>query len=559
MARPEDPDAETAAAASPAELKAYGAEKNIAWVRLAVILFNIAAYWGLLYPAQPGSPALAAFVTVVALAYAVLILAAQPYRRFPILATAAWTAATDGTLITLWLHATGDFASPFHLLWFLSLFAVTFRYDGRATLAASVLYGAAYWGLLWATGTLAGHGTEVLVRVVYILLVGVLGSLLARESLRVFEERYRLGQTVQESRRLRDLAEASPEALAIAADGVIVEANRAYCDLVGRPRGEILGTPVPAAFPAGATDEQGVETWVVGAGGRRLIRAVANPLEFQGRPALFAALRDVTQERAAQEARETALKTEMEVRRLREVDRFKSEFINAAAHELNTPLTPLKIQLHILKKRLPKDSSLERRTIDLLDRNLERLVGLVEEMLDVARLNSGRLRLRPVAADLAKLLRDSAETFQGAAAQRGLALRLDAPPTLPGVLDPQRVTQVLYNLLSNALKFTPQGGSVAARARRDGAWLEVEVADTGAGLTPEQAERLFQPFARLHRDQLDAPGTGLGLYISQGIAQRHGGTLTVRSAGAGQGATFTLRLPESPPAAAAAEPGPGRA
>jgi signal transduction histidine kinase len=441
MAEAQDP----APAATAAELKAFSAEENTAWVRFAVIVFNIMVYWLLLYPRQPGSPPLAAFVSVVAMAYTIFLVTTRPYRHFPVLATSLWTAVTDAALILLWLHATGDYASPFHLLWFLSLFAVTFRYDWRATLAASILYGASYVLLLQATGTLAGHATEVLVRVAYVLLVGVLGSLLARESLRVFEERYRLGQTVQEAQR-----------------------------------------------------------------------------------------------------REKAIQAEMEVRRLREMDRFKSDFINAAAHELNTPLTPLKLQLHILKKKLPHDSGIERRTVDLLDRNLERLVWLVDEMLDVARLHSGRLRLKPAAADLARLAREAVETFQETAAQRGITLRLEQPDALPGTFDPQRVTQVLYNLVSNALKFTPTGGEVEVRARRDGAWLEASVADTGAGLTAEQAGQLFQPFTRLHRDQLDAPGTGLGLYISQGIAQRHGGTLAVRSAGPGRGATFTLRLPQAP-------------
>ncbi|HUR62563.1 MAG TPA: PAS domain-containing sensor histidine kinase [Candidatus Thermoplasmatota archaeon] len=535
-----------AGSASPAEQKAFSAEQNTAWLRFAVVAFNVTLYWAVLYPA--GDPPVAAATTVVALVYIVYIVGFQPYRRYPILATSLWTTLTDGTLIPVWVYATGGFESPFYVLWFLSLFAVTFRYNWRAPLAAALVYIATYLALLLLERSLATHVTDILVRVVYLLLAGILGSLLARESLRVFEERYRMGQTLQESRHLRDLAEASPEALVIASDGIIVEANRAYCELMGQPRDRVIGTPPPPPIPLDATAPQGVEAWLTRPDGERvLVRAVANPLDYGGKPALFAALRDVTDERAAQATREQALQSEMEVRRLREVDRFKSDFINAAAHELNTPLTPLKLQLHILKKKLPKDSSLERRTVDILDRNLERLVWLVDEMLDVARMNSGRLRLRPVDSDLARLARETVETFVETARARSISLRVDAPDALPGVLDPQRVTQVLYNLVSNAVKFTPAGGRVDVRIRGDGAMLEATVTDTGAGFTQGQAQRLFQPFSRQHRDQVDAPGTGLGLYISLGIVERHGGTLTCRSDGPGQGATFTLRLPRAGP------------
>jgi PAS domain S-box-containing protein len=538
---------------TPAEQKAFSAEKNTAWLRFTVVAFNLVLYWTVLYPV--GDPAVAAAVTVVASVYIVYIVALQPYRRYPILATSLWVTMTDGFLIPFWVYSTGGFDSPFYLLWFLSLFAVTFRYSWRIPLAAALVYSATYVLLLHLTGGLAPHAVDVMVRIVYLLLAGILGSLLARESLRLFEERYRLGQTVQESRRLRDLAESSPEALVIAAGGIVMEANRAYCELMGKPREQLVGQPAPSPVPAEATASQGVEAWLTRPDGERiLVRAIANPLEYQEKPALFVALRDVTQEREAQEAREQTLQAEMEVKRLREVDRFKSEFINAAAHELNTPLTPLKLQLHILKKRLPKDSSLERRTVDMLDRNLERLVWLVDEMLDVARMNSGRLRLRPVESDLARLARETVETFTETARARGIELRLDCPASLPGVLDPQRITQVLFNLVSNAIKFTPHGGHVQVRARKDGAVLEATVADTGAGLTKAQADRLFQPFSRQHREQVDAPGTGLGLYISLGIVIRHAGTLTCGSAGPGKGSTFTMRLPVEGPVEAPSPP-----
>src|SRR5581483_5060883 len=133
-------------AASGAERKAFSAEVGVAWVRFAVIAFNVPVYW--LFLAPQGVPWLAVVISVVAGLYAVVIVTLRPYRRFPAMTTAAWTATTDASLIVLWIQATGGFASPYYLLWYLSLFAVTFRYDARATWWISVLYAVLYAGQL---------------------------------------------------------------------------------------------------------------------------------------------------------------------------------------------------------------------------------------------------------------------------------------------------------------------------------------------------------------------------------------------------------------------------
>lgn len=414
----------------------FVAEKNIAIVRFAVIVFNIAAYWSLLYP--QGVPALAAAISVVALAYAFYVIFGQPYRRFPVLMTSVYTATTDGVLILLWIHATGDYHSPFHLLWYLSLMAVTFRYDWRAILVTSIVYAAAYAVLLWMTGTLAGHEVEVAIRAGYLLLMGTLGSLLAREALQLFEERFRLRERMQR----------------------------------------------------------------------------------------------------------------MELERLQEMDRFKTDFINMAAHELNTPMTPLLLQVRLLRMKqagqaIEADNG---RIVDVLDRNLKRLSRLVQDMLDVARLQGGRLHLDVKPTDLRPLLAEVADTFSQEAVERGVALTVEAPPTLPAAADDARVAQVLHNLVSNAIKFTPAGGQVTVAGNVQDDHVLISVTDTGVGLSPDQAQQLFQPFSRVHRDEHKAPGTGLGLYISRGLVEWHGGTLAVESAGPGAGSRFTVRLPVRPAA-----------
>jgi signal transduction histidine kinase len=254
-------------------------------------------------------------------------------------------------------------------------------------------------------------------------------------------------------------------------------------------------------------------------------------------------LADITDQRAT-EAKDR------EVRRLREQAEFKTNFLRTAAHELGTPLTPIKIQMHILRGLLHAPGQAkaheERKAAEILERNISRLQVLVQDMLESARLQSGRLRLAPRPTDLAQLVHEVVETFQEPAIQTGISLDTKGPTSMPVLADPDRLSQVLYNLLSNAMKFTPSGGHVGVQLESEGPdHVKVTVTDTGAGFLPEQGAQLFQPFSQLHDPlQLTRSGSGLGLYISRGIVEQHGGTLTGSSPGPGQGATFTFVLPK---------------
>lgn len=433
---PAAPGREVPPAATVEQDKALAAERDIAYVRLAVILFNVAVYWPVMR--GQGLPWLAFGISVFALGYALYVVVARPYLRYPILSAALFTAITDSVLITFWILATGGFASPFYLLWYLSLVAVSFRYDHRATIVATVLYVACYAILLALLGELLPNVVDVLVRCVYIALVGALGVLLAQETTRAFAAREALqGQMEREHRQ----------------------------------------------------------------------------------------------------------QAEKEVEQLREMNRFKTTFINAAAHELNTPLTPLQLQLHILEK-LEKQENPEqrRRAMTILHRNVDRLAVLVQDMLDVARLQSGRLSIAREPADLALVVRDAVETYRGPAEAKGIHIVVEGPPSLVVAIDPKRASQIIYNLVSNAVKYTPPEGHVTLRYGGDEHVVRVEVEDNGLGFSEEQRAKMFTPFGQAHVGQVSAPGTGLGLFISRGIAERHGGTLEVRSAGPGKGATFVCVL-----------------
>lgn len=234
-----------------------------------------------------------------------------------------------------------------------------------------------------------------------------------------------------------------------------------------------------------------------------------------------------------------------EIDRLREIDQMKGRFINTAAHELGTPLTPLKVQVHMLESgQLGALSPQQARAVSIIHRNLERVVMLVGDLLSISRMDAGELKLRKAPLDLAALVAETVDSFVDTAQQRGLTLRHDVADGLFVEGDPARLGQVLYNLTNNALKFTPAGGIVTVRARLRGHEALVQVHDTGIGLAADDIARLAQPFVKLadmspHGD----PGTGLGLYITKGLVERHGGLLWLESAGKGQGTTVSFALP----------------
>ncbi len=251
-------------------------------------------------------------------------------------------------------------------------------------------------------------------------------------------------------------------------------------------------------------------------------------------------LRDT--ERLARAEAETAqrLLTEQN-ERLREADRLKDEFVALISHDLRTPLTSITGYVELALEEDLEDEV--RGFLQIVARNAERLLVLVNDLLFVARLQAGELSLEPDDVELADVVHDAVTALEPRAAAKGITLTcvLDAVPAVHA--DRGRVQQVLDNLVSNAVKFTPEGGSVHVSLGQQNGLVRLEITDTGIGISAADQRRLFQRFFRAESAvERHLPGTGLGLYISRVIAEAHEGSLSVRSE-LGRGSTFTLELP----------------
>ncbi|MBA2285239.1 MAG: response regulator [Ktedonobacteraceae bacterium] len=240
----------------------------------------------------------------------------------------------------------------------------------------------------------------------------------------------------------------------------------------------------------------------------------------------FYSLRDVTQER--------------------EVDRMKSEFVSLVSHELRTPLTSIQgyIDLLLHDEEVGPLTALQQEFLGVAHNNARRLVGIINDLLDLSRIESGKIELHREPLHLTRLIQELLPTFSLRLEEKGQDLVLHLPDPSPIVQgDSERIVQVLSNLLSNAHKYTPQGGRIDLTVETTGTMARISVTDTGIGLSVEEQAQLFTRFYRAQNTMSQTVnGTGLGLTIARTLVELHGGEITLTSA-PGQGSTFSFTLP----------------
>ncbi|WP_242392421.1 hybrid sensor histidine kinase/response regulator [Anaeromyxobacter oryzisoli] len=277
---------------------------------------------------------------------------------------------------------------------------------------------------------------------------------------------------------------------------------------------------------------------------------------YRPKPGYFAVVfLDVTERKRTEERLREANE------RLREADRRKDEFLGVLSHELRNPLATIGTSVHLLERAAP-DSPQAGRAKEVLRRQTEHLARLVDDLLDVTRVTRGKIQLHRRHLDLRAVARRTCDDHRALFESRGIALRID---TTPGAVwidaDATRISQVIGNLLQNAAKFTPAGGSVSVHTGVAEGDAELRVRDDGVGMEPSEIDRMFQPFAQSERSLARTRGgLGLGLALVRGLVELHGGTVRAHSAGPGRGSEFVVRLPRVPDSeATAASPAKGAA
>ena len=280
-------------------------------------------------------------------------------------------------------------------------------------------------------------------------------------------------------------------------------------------------------------------------------RALASPSVRQLREAKDALEVEVVGRRRAEDAlREAQATLEERTAALAEaheqaeaVNRLKDELLATVSHELRSPLNSIIGWLHVLDNA-PPGAPEARHAIDRIRRNVDAQARLISDLLDLSRVVTGKLRLEMRRLDPVTVLEDAVQSLRAAAAAKRIDLTLTAEPG--GVLlagDPDRLGQVVCNLLSNALKFTPEGGRIDVVMKQTGTQLHIAVADTGEGIDPACLPHVFERFRQGDLANRRAQGLGVGLAVVRCLVEMHGGSVQAQSAGRGQGTTFTIQLP----------------
>jgi signal transduction histidine kinase len=227
------------------------------------------------------------------------------------------------------------------------------------------------------------------------------------------------------------------------------------------------------------------------------------------------------------------------------LSRRKDEFLAILGHELRNPLAPIRNSLAVMRKVLVAPHPAVASSLEVMDRQSGQLCRLVDDLLDLARISRGEFELRKTVFDVRTAVEQALQMCEPLVTAR--KHRLDAAlPATPLHLeaDPNRVTQIVANLLSNAAKYTEPGGTISLKVESDAGDVVVRVRDNGIGIAPEMLSRVFELFARVdHPQSAGLDGLGIGLALVQRLAQQHGGSITASSAGLGQGAEFIVRLP----------------
>ncbi len=381
-----------------------------------------------------------------------------------------------------------------------------------------------------------------------------------RGALRARERQYELRDRYAVQSLLAAIVESSDDAMiAKGLDGTILSWNAGAQRIFGYTPEEAVGRSITMLIPPERLSEETTiiesikrgepldhfETVRMTKSGRRLdISLTVSPIRDASNRIIGASkvARDITAQKRAEQA-------------LRDADRRKDEFLATLAHELRNPLAPIRNSLALLELSGKDDPTIDH-VRGVMERQVNHMVRLVDDLMEVSRITRGRIALRKERVNLADVVCGAVETSQPLIEAAGLVLTIDIREPIMLDADPVRLTQIVANLLNNAAKFSEAGGEIVLSARRDGGTAVLTVRDSGIGIHTDMLPRVFDMFTQVHGDHRGSQsGLGIGLTLVRGLIQLHGGTVTATSDGPGKGSEFTCVLPLAEAAEAGSAPG----
>jgi two-component system, OmpR family, phosphate regulon sensor histidine kinase PhoR len=341
-------------------------------------------------------------------------------------------------------------------------------------------------------------------------------------------------ETSQERSRLMAAINSSVDAVvATDRESTVTFANAAVQELLGRAPEEIVGRPFVWTMPDAeviealrASREHGESSsYVIERPNRQFLRAIITPIVGGGAWSSLVVFHDMTD--------------------VKRVEQVRRDFVANVSHELRTPLAAIKSVIETLEGGAVADPLAARDFLQRADGEVDRLVQMVEELLELSRIESGELSMTHEPVDLGAAVQSAVERLRPQAEKASVALSVEIAAGIPRVSgDRVSLERAIVNLINNAIKFTPDGGAVRVIAGPDGAGLKIEVSDNGSGIEPQDLPRVFERFYKADRARR-AGGTGLGLAVVKHTAESHGGRVEAESR-LGEGSSFRIWLPASP-------------
>jgi len=374
---------------------------------------------------------------------------------------------------------------------------------------------------------------------------------------------YQVRKLIQDTARLAAIIESSDDAI-ISKDlkGIIVTWNDGAERLFGYTAQEAIGRSITMVIPRDRLNEEPDILSRISRGERiqhyetvrqhkngslvNVSLAVSPIIDNDGRiMGASKIVRDITESKRAEAAlHDHKLRLELALEAAQAASRAKDQFLATLSHELRTPLTPVLIAAAMLRE----DESLPaevRSSLEMIEQNIELQAQMVDDLLDLSRITNNKLSFKMEPCDLHQILQRALEVCMASAKAKGVMVTLRLEASRRHLLgDPIRLQQVFWNLIQNAIKFTPEGGNISVSSHDERSQAVITVADTGRGIEPALLERIFEPFEQGH-DRAGGKtlqGLGLGLAIARRFVAAHDGTLKADSKGRNQGATFTVRL-----------------